>query len=525
MGYRFSLENANIVSHLIEGNVLTFMENALYSDETYTPTIEYLKSLSVTPKDKYYTSMSYFLQVERSLRKKWDDFADYEYRLRQLVGQFSVDSDLLKVNEVKAFENLIRAIHNLIGRSRIKALIVPGFDESEINRSLISEQTLKKIISIHPKDSCLVLQTEEIPNRSNMFFYNVFKHFDKAAINIDQWPGILLWDDKDSVFCPVNDIDDVLYIFDVIHFERETINYLTLQNHKRKKNNYAYLLHLSDLHFGNSNANKNKTRLLGILENEILKIADGSDIYPLITGDLMDSPSIANKTIYDEFGQLLQSKGTEKPISVLGNHDVDKGGFVKVASEEKALIEAFTNTSRLEIQEDLKAVFVKFYSNTGGKFAQGMIGTDQLAMVGNEIDKIPNKEQYTYFALLHHHPKPIEEPSWKAKEWYERILGNNHEKTMELIDSDIFLEWLERRNFKFVLHGHKHIPKIQSHNNINIISAGSSTGTVKHKEKNKTYLTYNLIKYDTDRKKPVSCIIYFEDIIGAGLRHLQTVYF
>ena len=92
---------------------------------------------------------------------------------------------------------------------------------------------------------------------------------------------------------------------------------------------------------------------------------------------------------------------------------------------------------------------------------------------------------------------------------------------MKLIDAELFLEWIAARGIKYVLHGHKHIPKIHSHRDITIIAAGSSTGSVRHQESGKTYLTYNLIKYDIEEKRPISCSIVAEEIIGAGTKNMM----
>lgn len=120
-----------------------------------------------------------------------------------------------------------------------------------------------------------------------------------------------------------------------------------------------------------------------------------------------------------------------------------------------------------------------------------------------------------------HHPLEIENPKWYAKDWYESLLGTKgFEKTMKLVDADLFLEWIEKREIKYVLHGHKHIPKIQKHKDITVVASGSSTGSVKHQEKGKTYLSYNLIKYDIDAQQPVSISIIAEEIIGAGTKNM-----
>ncbi len=88
-------------------------------------------------------------------------------------------------------------------------------------------------------------------------------------------------------------------------------------------------------------------------------------------------------------------------------------------------------------------------------------------------------------------------------------------------EASLFLEWITARGIKFVLHGHKHIPTIQKYHDITIIASGSSTGNVKHKEAGKTFLTYNLIKFDIEEKKPVSCSVVAEQIIGAGAKNVM----
>jgi hypothetical protein len=54
----------------------------------------------------------------------------------------------------------------------------------------------------------------------------------------------------------------------------------------------------------------------------------------------------------------------------------------------------------------------------------------------------------------------------------------------------------------------------------NTIVLQSSTGSIRHLEEGKTYLTYNLIKYDIENKQPVSCTIIAEEIIGAGTKNV-----
>ena len=53
-----------------------------------------------------------------------------------------------------------------------------------------------------------------------------------------------------------------------------------------------------------------------------------------------------------------------------------------------------------------------------------------------------------------------------------------------------------------------------------MIAAGSATGSIKHKDKGKTYLSYNVIKYDIENKQPVSISVIAEEILGAGTKNM-----
>ena len=56
MGYSFSLKNANAVGHLIEGNVITFLDESVKSSEMLTPNIEFIDRLITNPREDFYTT-------------------------------------------------------------------------------------------------------------------------------------------------------------------------------------------------------------------------------------------------------------------------------------------------------------------------------------------------------------------------------------------------------------------------------------------------------------------------------------
>jgi len=532
MGYRTTIKNINSVGHLIEGNVYTFLQQSVSSDEMLRTNMEFLDKLIRRTSEQFYMSEKYWRGLREdlgNLRHDWREM-QHEWKRARKYWESSrnrfdnAEGNLeLFLSQNERLLDYLQIISRLFSRCKVKSILLPGFDsQNPINSLLTREDVLERIVQIHPGDTALILQFEERFNKEDIAILNVFPKFDKALHQMDNWPGVFLWNKDDSLFLPIREENELYEIFNVIRYEDNSFNFLReIFEKKNKTKNYAYLFHMSDLHFGNKLAEKRTMRVVRILEDQIGKLEESAVIIPIITGDLMQSPSSTNKQTYLQFSELLLSKGFEKPIHILGNHDVDAGGIFKLLSNQKAIISSLSNTSKIEIYEDLKLAIIKFDSNTGGELAQGKIGEDQLMEIGNEIDAIKNKESYTFIALLHHHPMEIENPSWYAKDWYESLLGTNKfEKTMKLVDAELFLEWIQNRGIKYVLHGHKHIPKIQKHNDITVVAAGSTTGSIKHQDKGKTYLSYNLIKYDIDTQQPVSISIIAEEIIGAGTKNM-----
>lgn len=527
MGYRASIQNINSVGHLIEGNVYTFLQQSITSETMLRTNINFLDRLIHRTSEQFYMSERYWRNTREDLeilrydwykmRREWKHmYYNYDDNLRNIkLEDFSYHNTRLL--------DYFQKISYLFSRCKIKSILLPGFDrDNPINSLLINEDILKRIVNIHPGYTALVLQFEELLNKEEIAVLNVFSKFDTALYQMNNWPGVFLWNNEDSIFVPIQEEDDLYEIFNIIRYENNSFNFLRERFAKKsRQSKYAYLFHMSDLHFGNKLAEKRTMRIMRILEDHINKLEDNASLIPIITGDLMQSPCFTSKQAYEQFSELLRSKGFESPVHVLGNHDVDISGILKLFTKHKAIISSLTDSKRITIFEDLKLALIKFNSNTGGELAQGKIGEDQLMEMGNEIDAIDNKDSYTFIAILHHHPLLIENPEWYAEEWYESILGTKiFEKTMKLIDAELFLEWIHGRGIKYILHGHKHIPKIQKHNDITVVAAGSTTGSVKHQEKGKTYLSYNLIKYDIDSKKPVSISIIAEEIIGAGTKNI-----
>jgi hypothetical protein len=571
MGYRFSIVHANAVGHLINGNTELFAKNTFSSKDNFDSYTGFIGSLIESTAPDFYSSKKnrHLLEAEVSrLQWEWNViFPVLEKELQRIEREkasrlkyswMSYLSSILKqlVDSMKQlylyllwsffslqtrmvegrttwrksqsfqhrswidmrFHSFLYQVRRTFLDCRFKVLLLPGFERNELNVALTSPELINELVKIHPDDSCIILQLKDIPSTQKFYVLDAFPSFQIAYRRIEQWPGVLVWDGRKSIFLPIKSNEDLIEILNELK-KTESIDELA-KFEQQNNDDIAYLFHISDLHFGKKISNQRKLRLISLLEEQRKNLERGAEIIPIITGDLVNSPTTENLTSFSEFIQLIEAKNFRTPIHILGNHDLDPGFFKRLISE-KAVITSLTASALVEIIPSLNLAIVKFDSNKGGKFAQGKIGEKQFIDVGGAIEAIPNRDDLTFLAILHHHPVKIDNPVWYDAEWYERWLGKiGYEYTMKLDDSTEFLNWIKRRGIKYVLHGHKHIPIIQESNGTKIIAAGSATGMIKHKEKGKTYLSYNVIKYNKRLKKPVSCSIYVEEDIGGGASHM-----
>ena len=257
------------------------------------------------------------------------------------------------------------------------------------------------------------------------------------------------------------------------------------------------LFHLSDLHLGNKNVEKN----LPLLEETLTKKTQNIRSNFVITGDVCDSPNIKNMEIYEGFKGFLEKISHHETIMVPGNHDVDTSG-IAVTKATRNLFASFKKYPDITLLEENKIAFLLFNSNEPEgqlALAKGKIGKEQLLMMDNELNLLKTKvdlNQYRLIALLHHHITLIRSPKQYKGGLIRKILYN--EKTQTLIDKEIFTKWLSDNDVHLVLHGHRHVPYITKVDDIDVISCGSSTGNIELKKKEKMFITFNVINTDSN---------------------------
>ncbi len=519
MGLRFSLKNANAVGHLVEGNIITFLNQCTSGSDTAEQNIRFIDNIINNTEKYFFTSERYFNRIYRelySLKNNWNEIRHLFYRLPEAT--------IFRPEEHNTILSFLQRLSHLFNNCQTKSILIPGFEHNDLNYELINPELLNRLIKIHPGSSSLILQIEEIMGEKDAKLLNVFPNFDISLYNIDKWPGVFIWKGPQSIFIPINSVDTLISIYHTIKYEKTPLPQLReqfLNNEIEKPERYTYLFHLSDLHFGNRRSNKMRPRLIEILKEQQTKLNVSSKSIPIITGDIQDTPRRKNEQIFADFTEELIDIGFEDPIYVLGNHDYHEKGIFRFLLNQKDSIKALLTPSKIKLINKLSLGVILFDSNCGGDLAQGQIGNKQLAKITKEMNKIRREQNPTFIGILHHHPLTIDNPDWYRPNWYEKFLGlSNFERTMKLIDAEAFLSWISQNNINLVLHGHKHIPHIDKSNGSFIVGAGSSTGHVRTVDNNKTYLSFNLIKYDNILHKPLYCIIIAEDTYKGGAKNI-----
>jgi predicted phosphodiesterase len=508
MGYRFTLESANIVANLTFGKVMSCYRDIYSSEESYHVFMDFLDRF---PENIYSNRQERYIRSAYQIRKILLDNKNQVHR-RSIEKTLHYHDETLKA---------LSELSTIFNRCAVKSLLLPKMskynDRNNYDRDfMISEETLPKLLSLHEGDSCLILQPQETPKQVAIF--DAFPNFEIALRQIDLWPAVLFWSNsKDFTFVPIKDENELLNLYKIVKYERKPIGELRRFAEQKKKPCH-YIFQLSDLHFGAKNIYIAERRLKSLVKTQLYSIDFDDSTDFLITGDAVDSPKLETENNYRNFSEYLEEHYGKKPIRVLGNHDINSHGLA-IFHGRQQIADIVGSYPKIEVLDEPKVILLLFNSNTNGNFAKGEIGIAQMAEMGNLLDEKENLSDYLLIAVMHHHLLPIPQPDYYSKKWYERILPNSLlDKSLELIDADLFIEWLIKRNIKFVLHGHKHIPFMTEHKGINVISCGSSTGKINHKEKGKTYMSYNLLKIT---ENTVTVTQFAEEVCGAGAKNIK----
>lgn len=515
MGYRFTLETANTIANLTFGKIISCYRDIYSSPQNYEGFLEFLDDFS----DNFYSEKT--MQDLETINKVRNIITGHQTIINlndeHHYKENEFDNDIY-YNEYVL--DALKILSNLLNRCTTKALLLPPIAGSENywkHGFMTSRRTLHNLLSLHKGDSCLILQPRDCPQNATVF--NSFPNFDVALRQADKWPAVLFWENSDDyVFIPIESEHELYNIFEIVKYEKHPVNELRKIAERKKTPDY-YLFHLSDLHFGAKDVDRAERRLRTIIKTHISKLDSTDNVSFIITGDAVDTPKASTEASFLSFRDYLEDRCGQEPIRVLGNHDINYHGLALFHNNQR-ITNIVSGYPKIKIIEEAKIILLLFNSNTKGHLAEGKIGTTQMAEMGNLLDNVENIEDYTLIAVLHHHLFPISKPSFYDQRWYEKFLPNNFVDTsLKLIDSDIFVDWLTRRNVRIVLHGHKHIPFFTISNGIAVIGCGSSTGQIVHKDKNKTLISYDMLKIN---KKNITYTQFAEEIYGAGVMDVCT---
>lgn len=497
MGFRFSIEHANWLAHVLQPVGATpLLRNEFEQRET-------LRTFVTTFAENFY-----------STRKAGFD-------LRELIH--------VSRSRDQSPHEVIKALRDYFQDTPWVALLLSGTNQSEVDQYLLSRDLLRHLVGISPDDPGLILQLQE-PASSEFALENTFPAFKTALAAISRWPGCLIWTRTgDAAFFELP--SSVPMARESLHwlFSQLATNVgnpdleILLRLYKRsqpalsERPGVIRLLHLSDLHLGSQIARRRMPRVQALVEAVVRELGEDEPILPVITGDLMDTPTDENLGDVRSFMSFIRGLGIGEPSVVLGNHDVREDGWLNPQLDQAV------NISRRPVvwMDEHEIALACFNSVTAGRLARGRIGENEFTNVGNALDEQPNKRHYLTVGVLHHHPIPVERPDWYARSWYERILGDGFERTEQLEDAELFLRWLEKRGIPVALHGHKHIPRFDRHGGIAIVGCGSTVGKVNTAVQGETFMSLNIVELDRSRNM-LSCRLRAERIPGAGLESISS---
>lgn len=510
MGYRFNLDTANIVANLTFGKVMSCYREICSSPENYERFMLFLEGFEY---NMYSNEKEGYLKRIRRIREvlfnhmECKPFLDFKLNCEE---EFVFHKEAL---------DALRELSIMFERCTIKSLLLPPVRNNRYNYDFMtSERTLRTLYKRHPGDTCLILQPQECPYKATVF--NAFPNFDVALRQAEMWPAVLFWEDSDNyAFIPIKHEEELLYLYKIIEYDRYPINELKRIAKDKTKGSH-YIFQLSDLHFGAKDIGTAERRLKSLIKKQLSTLEIGDTVGFIVTGDAVDSPRKSAEEVYLDFSQYIEEQCGKKPFRIIGNHDINRHGLALFHGRQR-ISNYLSEYPRIEKLEESKVILLLFNSNTGGNLAEGKIGIQQMAEMGNILDKeVPDPNNYLLIAVLHHHLLPISKPAFYERKWFEKIIPENYaEYSLKLLDADLFLEWLHKRNVRIVLHGHKHIPYISTTNDITVIGCGSSTGQIHHKEKDKTYISYNILKRS---ENSVTCCQFAEEIYGAGDENIRT---
>jgi len=514
MGFKLTLRGANRIANLACGRVDAAYKSIYRDSDNFAYFLEYLAHFAEAHcRERMESERGDILRARDTLQSF--GFGHGKKNLDQCAD----DSEEYGHDFGCEIPDALTELASILDEYPIKSLLLPdvrniGKDSSK--EFMMSEEVLRRLLEQDPECTCLIVQPREVTRTDRVTIFDAFPAFKIALRQIDQWPAVLFWNERDgeAVFVPVADEEELYHIYSLA---READAFAKLRAYAQKKLPPShYYMHLSDLHFGVRRDEVLQKQLQTLVTQEASSL-DNDDILDfLITGDIVDSPTPRTIASVQRFAEFLDTVSHSKPIFVSGNHDINLLGLA-FHQRNQHWAHIAGGYPKIRIADDIGVIFMLFNSNTRGFLAQGEIGKQQMQAMREQLAGVENLENYTLIAVLHHHVASSEyyKRTIANEEWQEGLnIYRDAEKFKRLRDADAFLAFLDEYRTKFVLHGHKHTPIVIKRNDMYIISCGSTIGH------NRSYVSYNMLKF-ADRT--LTCTQFVEQLAGAKTKRRDVM--
>jgi predicted phosphodiesterase len=482
MGFHFDLKHANIAAYV-----------TMYAAEP--PRVDGMELYEFVEALSYADSTTFL----RSESPDWlDEVHRAAQRCRNTLTSFFDPPGLPSIIKPVQVEKVLAPLRRHLTTFSLYGLVLYGASDSRG-----AEDTRAKLVGevMARGDAAVLVLFPDRYGRQELKPREFLDPLPQAALiekSAMEGPGVAFWTQRGTVcFVPERDVLDVA--IELLSALRENPASLDKLLQRRMGSPARRLLHLSDLHFGSSSAATNLAMLQGELVDAVPEVQR-----VVITGDLFDNPEDQGVALYNAFRQNLERLSGKPAIAVPGNHDQRLMGN---------LGQSFEQVSKLpwrpvEVDDELRVVFLSFNSSIRGNFARGRITEGQLKSIGAELRSAltqdERREEYLKVALVHHHIFSFEAPqdTWVRK--LLRLVRLSDEPFLLLEDADEFADWCARWKVSVVLHGHKHqaryflrpiCPKGGESHDLTAIGCGTSLGA------EGLPLSYNIIEWDSQERR------------------------
>jgi calcineurin-like phosphoesterase family protein len=373
----------------------------------------------------------------------------------------------------------------------------------------------------------LVLIPEHESTNRNLEVLDPVPAFSGALHSAPDWPGFQFWTQTGATaFARLGEVGELARGLRAAMDDRRRyrpfppfpsssgFDYVLREWSRSTARRYRRLLHLSDLHFGTTDASENQA----LLDAELREVVQSVDRV-VITGDLFNTPKKDYATLFTNFkNNITHLAGGREPISITGNHDQRMFGLFGEDYKHVALI----GSRKIVVDEQCEMVFVCFNSSESGRLARGRITKPQFRQLGGDYRNLtaarPELKDYLPIVLVHHHPFSFDVPPETLVQRALAAVGLRDEAFLAMVDANDLHRWCLDWNIKTILHGHKHkaryterkIENGGSSINLTAIGCGSSLGA------EGAPVSYNMLEWDPGTKRWI--VSFLESVNGGAFK-------